>query len=135
MIPDSITNTLYLADCLPNKYPEFYEKFESLLRRCNISFQLLPKTKDIWAVDYMPIQVSEKKFVQFVYDPDYLKGKVLSKTISNVDHICDLINLNRINSNIVLDGGNVSKTTDKVIMCDKIFQDNLNYSRYDLIKI
>jgi agmatine deiminase len=95
-------------------------------------FQLLPDTKDIWAVDYMPIQVSLDKFVQFVYNPDYLQSKKWIKTISDVENICNYIKLNRIKSDIVLDGGNVTKTTDKVIMCDKIFIENPHYSRRQL---
>lgn len=132
MIPDSQTNKLYLADCLPTKHPKFFADFEVVLKNCGISFQLLPSTKDIWVVDYMPIQVSLDKFIQFVYNPDYLQSKKWIKSISNVENICNSINLNRIKSDIVLDGGNVTKTTDKVIMCDKIFFENPNYERRQL---
>ncbi|MBC7124023.1 MAG: agmatine deiminase family protein [Bacteroidales bacterium] len=132
MIPDSQTNTLYLADCLPKKHPKFFKDFEAVLKKCGITFQLLPYTKDIWAVDYMPVQVTVDKFVQFVYNPDYLQSRKWLKTIPDVESICNSIRLNRIKSNIVLDGGNVIKTTDKVIMCDKIFLENSNYSRRQL---
>jgi hypothetical protein len=30
-------------------------------------------TKDIWIRDYMPIQLSDDKFLVYKYDPDYLK--------------------------------------------------------------
>lgn len=132
MIPDSQTNTLYIADCLPKKHPKFFAVFEAVLKKCGITFQLLPYTKDIWAVDYMPVQVTADKFVQFVYNPDYLQSRKWLKTIPDVESICNSIRLNRIKSNIVLDGGNVIKTTDKVIMCDKIFLENPNYSRRQL---
>lgn len=75
MISDSKTNTLYLADCLQSKCPTFFTNFEKVLNKCNISFKLLPNTKDIWAVDYMPIQVSLNKYIQFHYNPDYLQKK------------------------------------------------------------
>ena len=132
MIPDSQTNTLYIADCLPKKHPKFFMDFEAILKKCGITFQLLPDTKDIWAVDYMPVQVTVDKFVQFVYNPDYLQSRKWIKTITDVESICNSIRLNRIKSDIVLDGGNVIKTTDKVIMCDKIFLENPNYSRRQL---
>jgi agmatine/peptidylarginine deiminase len=80
----------------------------------------------------MPIQVSLNNFIQFVYNPDYLQSKKWIKSISNVDSICDKINFKRSKSDIVLDGGNVTKTTDKVIMCDKIFFENPHYSRRQL---
>jgi len=132
MVTENQTNKLYLADCLPTKHPKFFADFEATLKKCGISFQLLLNTKDIWAVDYMPIQVSLDKFVQFVYNPDYLQSKKWIKTISDVENICNSINLKRIKSDIVLDGGNVTKTTDKVIMCDKIFLENPNYERRQL---
>lgn len=135
MIPDKQTNFLYLADTLPKKYSNFFKQFEKVLNDCDISFQLLPNTKDVWAVDYMPIQIDKDSFVQFVYNPDYLRDAVnWSKTISDVDTISKAINLSPQKSNIVLDGGNVTRTTDKVIMCDKIFTENPSIKERDLIR-
>lgn len=134
MIPDNKTNFLYLADTLPKKYPNFYTRFENLLIENKINFKLLPQTKDVWAVDYMPIQIDQNKFVRFVYNPIYLQPKTYLKTISDVDTICELIGIETIKSNIVIDGGNVTKTTDKVIMTDRIFKDNPTFERKALIK-
>lgn len=72
MITDSQTNFVFIADTLSAKYPEFAKEFVSKLEQAKIPFDVLPKTKDVWAVDYMPIQVSENKFVRFTYKPDYL---------------------------------------------------------------
>lgn len=135
MISDSATNYLYLADTLPKVYPTFYHEFEKVLDACNINFQLLPQTKDVWAVDYMPVQIEKDKFVQFVYNPDYLRNDVKwSKTISNADEICKAINILTQKSNLVIDGGNVVRTTDKIIMCDKVFTENPTITKRDLIK-
>lgn len=134
MIPDNKTNFLYLADTLPKKYSNFYSQFEEILNQCNIIFKLLPQTKDVWAVDYMPIQIDKSKFVRFVYNPKYLRSKKYLKTISDVDAICEQIGIETVKSNIILDGGNVTRTTDKVIMTDRIFIDNSNYERKQLIK-
>ncbi len=134
MIPDNKTNFLYLADTLLKKYSNFFQQFEKVLNKCKINFELLPQTKDVWAVDYMPIQIELNKFIRFVYNPKYLQRKRYLKTISDVDAICDLIEIKTIKSTIVLDGGNVTRTTDKVIMTDRIFIDNSNYDRKNLIK-
>src|SRR6185312_13300983 len=109
MIPDYQTNFLYLADTLPKKYPSFYHRFEKVLRDCEIDFQLLPDTKDVWAVDYMPVQVRQDQFVRFAYNPCYLQSPKFLKTISDVDGICEEIGLKPDKSGIVLDGGNVTK--------------------------
>jgi len=129
MIIDSQTNFLYLADTLPTKYPNFYKLFEEILKRQNIRFALLPGTKDIWAVDYMPIQCANDNFIQFKYNPTYLQSERDKKTISNVDEICRKINLNPVVSDIVLDGGNIVKCSSKVIMTDRVFIDNPSYER------
>ena len=104
------------------------------MKKCNFNFQFLQDTKDIWVVDFMPVQISKDKFVQFTYNPDYLQPKKYQKTISNVDNICEAINLTTTKLKLVVDGGNVSRSTDKVIMCDKVFHENKNISEKDLIK-
>src|SRR5712691_9715529 len=93
MIRDCQTNKLFLADCLPKMQPNFFQRFEKVLKDCNISFQFIPNTKDIWAIDFMPVQISRDKFAQFTYNPDYLQPKKYQKTISDVDSICKAINL------------------------------------------
>ena len=134
MITDSQTNFLYLADTLPIKYTDFYKRFENALRDCNISFDFLPQTKDVWAVDYMPIQTDLNKFVRFIYNPSYLQTKKYLKTISNVDEICKAIGIETFKTNIIIDGGNVTRWTNKVIMTDRVFKDNPTFERKQLIK-
>lgn len=134
MITDRQTNKLFLADSLPKQQPKFFRRFEKVLNDCNINFQFLQNTKDIWAVDFMPVQISRDKFVRFTYNPDYLQSKKYQKTISDVDSICKAINLTTIKSRLIVDGGNVSRSTDKVIMCDKVFHENKHIPEKDLIK-
>lgn len=135
MIIDSQTNFVYLADCLVRIYPNFAQDLVSKLKENKISFDFLPGTKDVWAVDYMPIQVSEHKFIRFSYSPDYLiSTKKWSKTISDVDAICGKIGIKTIKSNIVLDGGNISKWKNKVLMTTKVFLENKNLSELQLIE-
>lgn len=81
-----------------------------------------------------PYKLTFNKFIRFVYNPLYLQSKKNLKTISGVDAICEQIGIETIKSNIILDGGNVTRTTDKVIMTDRIFIDNPLYVRKELIK-
>ena len=46
MMTDNNTNTLYLADYLPTKYPKCYADLEGVLNKYNIAFEHLPHTKD-----------------------------------------------------------------------------------------
>lgn len=134
MITDRLANYLFLADTLPKKQPIFFQRFEKILNECNINFQFLPGTKDIWARDYMPIQVSKHNYVQFIYNPDYLQTPGSKKTISDVDSICNEIGLTPFKSNLFVDGGNVVCTYDTVVMCDKVFHENKKIPKKDLEK-
>jgi len=135
MIPDGETNCLYLADTLSKKHPSFFKQFQQALYRCGITPRILPNTKDIWAVDYMPVQVSKDRFVQFTYNPDYLRNDPEGRaTISDVDSICKAIGLKPTKSSILVDGGNVVRTANKVIMCDKVFKENDGIGRLELTR-
>jgi agmatine deiminase len=134
MITDSQTNFLYLADTLQIKYPEFYKRFVNVLNDCEIKFDFLAQTKDVWAVDYMPIQIGLNKFIRFVYNPSYLQAKKYLKTISDVDLICKSIGIETSKSDIIIDGGNITRWTNKVIMTERVFKDNPTYERKQLIK-
>lgn len=133
MIADFQTNFLYLADCLPIKYPHFYKRFETLLNENKITIQLLPNTKDVWAVDYMPIQITLNEYVQFVYNPSYLKAKKYLKSISDVDEICQTIGMETQKTDIIIDGGNLTRCSNKVIMTDRVFKENPAYERKKLV--
>lgn len=133
MIIDEETNKLYLADCLPKSYPEFFKRFEKVLNECNIPFDFLPGTKDIWAVDFMPVQISTDKFIRFKYAPDYLLPKKYHKFISDSEAICKEIKIDAKPSNLIVDGGNVVRSRDKVIMCDKVFYENKSVPEKELI--
>lgn len=125
MITDSETSFVYLADTLALKYPKFNAEFEAVLQKANVHYGFLPQTKDVWAVDYMPIQIDRNEFLNFKYYPDYLIDTIKWKnTISDTELICKLINLKVKVSDIVVDGGNVIRSENKVIMCDKVFFEN-----------
>ena len=134
MITDNENKKLFLADCLPAKQPKFFPCLEKVLKDCKVDFEFLPGTKDIWARDYMPVQVSKDKFIQFRYNPDYLQSPYWRKTISDVDAICKAINLKPVKSELIVDGGNLIRSQDKVIMCDKVFNENKNIPKNRLVR-
>ena len=71
MVTDQITNTIYFSHNLEQKCPDLYHSLSTLKEKgCPIDF--FQGAKDIWARDYMPIQVAPDKFVAFKYLPDYL---------------------------------------------------------------
>jgi agmatine deiminase len=137
MITDGQTNFLYLADTLAVKFPAFYTQLQNMLDACVIPYRVLPETKDVWAIDYMPIQVTNDRFVQFVYNPDYLQndGKTnWQQTITDSRAVCHRIKVKSEQSAIVLDGGNVIRSQKAVIMTAKVFRENPGYEKRQLTR-
>lgn len=132
MTIDSFTDTVFFSDLLPARCPELYKSIKAILDENKIEHRLLQNTKDIWCRDYMPIQANEKRFVFYKYHPDYLDTSFYRRTITDVSaipHIDSLRNEETYNLDLILDGGNVVKCRDKVIMTEKVFFENKDKSR------
>ncbi|HYF66702.1 MAG TPA: agmatine deiminase family protein [Ohtaekwangia sp.] len=123
MILDNETSLLYLSDNIRSR-ATFFAELSALLQSRKIQYHLLPNTRDIWAVDYMPVQVALDRFVQFRYQPDYLQSAKYITTQTDPDEVCKDIGLDRIHSNIILDGGNIIKGKKWAILTDKVFKEN-----------
>lgn len=139
MIADWQTNKVYLSNKLEVKFPKTYEKFTNKLKAFNYIPDILPNTKDIWARDYMPIQVNDSKFIEYRYDPDYLQGDSDDKETRELkiypDIVCDSIGLQTIKTDIILDGGNIVKSENTIVLTDKVVWENQrHYSEKQLIK-
>lgn len=132
MITDKDTNTIYFSEKLKEQFPEVAAEIYSTLDQLGAACRFLPCTKDIWARDYMPVQVSEHKFIQYTFRPDYLQQ--FEDIKSDPESICNDIKLKTVRSDIVLDGGNVIKSDNCVIMTDKIILENIQkYSKEQLL--
>jgi agmatine deiminase len=132
MISDFQTNTIYFSKWLLKNHKDVANQITQILEKQGIKYHWLENTADYWARDYMSIQVNEQKFVQYVYQPDYLKGK--KDYITNPDEVLKSLEIPTIKTNIVLDGGNVVKSANAVVLTDKIFLENKHlYSESVLI--
>jgi len=130
VITDNQTNFVYFSELIKDKYPAEISGLTDILRKHYISFDFLKGTKDIWCRDYMPVQISQNEFIGFKYSPKYLNGYESIKS----DPI-EVYNANGIQSKfceINLDGGNVVKCADRVIISERVFSEN-NIPRFQLI--
>ena len=83
----------------------------------------------------MPVQVSEDKFIEYRYDPDYLQSVKERRFKSYPDLIMAGLNIKTEKTDIILDGGNVVKFGNKVIMTDKIIPENSpKYLKHELLE-
>lgn len=135
MITNINTNKVYIAKGMTSeKYVDATGCLLGTLHNQKVHWDFLPQTTSplhIWARDYMPVQVSKNKFVRFNYSPDYLKDNPKYKPDTSA--ILSELKVKVIDSDIIIDGGNVISCGGKVIMTDKIFRENPHYERNVLI--
>lgn len=139
MIADWQTNRVYVSGLLRQKFPDTYRRISDALKTFGYTLEDLPNTRDIWARDYMPIQVSNDKFIEYRYDPDYLQGGPDDKQTREIktypDMVCDSIGLKTVKSDMIIDGGNVVKSENTLILTDKVIWENKrHYSQKALIR-
>jgi len=139
MISDNTTNFIFFSERIKTdiRFSDTANKIIKVLDDNKLQYDFLLNTNDIWARDYMPIQISENKFIEYRYDPDYLQGEVKGnrnlKTYPDI--VCDSINLKTKKSNIILDGGNIVKSSNCIILTDKIVKENKHqYNKTELVK-
>ncbi|MBR6035419.1 MAG: hypothetical protein IKP41_00480 [Bacteroidaceae bacterium] len=107
------------------KYLDVATRLVNVFHRQKIAWEMLPQTSSplhIWARDYMPVQVRKDKFVRFCYAPDYLRESPEYKPDTSA--VLSELGIEVIDSDIVLDGGNVVSCGDKVILTDKIIRES-----------
>ena len=158
MITDNLTNTVYFSGLLPVKCPILNASISEVLLKRGISFDYLKGTKDIWCRDYMPIQIQKDRLIAYKYTPDYLQDKRHIRLQTNPEDVlqADSNELFRvlptcrvedvafdgmcsipiskpivetIKIDLVMDGGNVVKCDDIVVMTEKVFVENSDKSR------
>ncbi len=139
MIADWQTNTIHLSGKLYTDFPKVYKRIKSKLTEFGYESVVLQNTNDIWARDYMPIQIDSKKYLEYRYDPDYLQGNSDDRETRELktypDIVCDTIGLKTIKTDLIIDGGNIVKSENTIILTDKVVWENeRHYSEKKLIK-
>ena len=125
---------VYMSELLKTNYTEACDRLISILEKHNVKYAFLKGTKDIWCRDYMPVQTESGKFIQFRYNPSYLKGNVeWEASRSDVKEVCRLNNINAQFSDINLDGGNVLICDGRVIISDRIFVENPDKDKNEIV--
>lgn len=126
MITDAQTNIVYFSNVLPEEFPNEFNELSAIIKEAGYQVKLLVGTDDFFCRDFMPVQVLEKDFVQFVFRPEaYLKGEEKS-------YLTDPMYVQLMTSGLtkprysplILDGGNVIKGEGKAIVTDRVLKDN-----------
>ena len=110
-------------------------RYSKAITDAGIDCKSIKNTKDIWAIDYMPVQLHDGTFVKFIYDPDYLQTRHYKKTITDFRKVEIDFEPKVHYSKLKIDGGNVISFGKKYILTDKIFAENPGLTQKELLKI
>lgn len=137
MIPDHSKNFIYLASTLPSKMPLFYKHFTAAITSAGIEQGILTGTSDIWPVDYMPVQLSGNQFVQYIFKPDYLTTRKYFHLLTDAERVWNNLELDTevFSCDLVLDGGNLVYEKDTLIVTDKVFTENADKTKTQVIQL
>lgn len=128
MLTDQETDFLFVSDRLCER-ETFWNGLVKVLDTHRVRYDILEGTRDIWCVDYMPVQVAPGRFIQFRYNPDYLQEGDWPSTITDGASVAESVGIEPKKSNFLVDGGNVVRGKDAVILTDKVFIENRSHSR------
>lgn len=129
MFNEQKTNTLVLSSRLADRYPVIYNQLVSACEENSIATLSLNESLNIWCRDWMPIQVNGE-FVKFRYGYGRDNPKFKNLAIKSADWRW----LNPLKcSNLRLDGGNVVRHGDDIIMTDIIYRHNPDVPKTKLV--
>jgi len=129
MIPDWKTNKVYYSFQSTYDFKPELKELKEIIKHKNFKYGHIAGTKDYYCRDYMPIQLIKNEFVQFEFQPDYLINKPeRQEFVTNPKNVLKknvfLENFKIKESELILDGGNIIKSENKVIITDKVAKDN-----------
>lgn len=138
-VKDNAEQIVYMSELLMNRHPDTCKSLIAVLEKHNVKYSFIKGTYDIWCRDYMPVQTESGKFIQFKYDPSYLKGKKeWEDSRSDVKKIRKendwMAKFSISESDINLDGGNVIICDGRAILSDRIFSENPEMDKETLKK-
>ena len=131
MISDRDADVVYVSDRLATAHPSLASGLREVLAHHGIALMEIRGTRDIWCRDYMPVPVGDGEFVRFRYAPDYLKGH--EHLITRPGNVGPIPEVGRcVDSDIVLDGGNVVRWASRCVVTDKVYRENPGVGRAGL---
>lgn len=134
MTTDSETDKVYFSEWLRSDFPKVAKSICAILESHGVEYGFLKHTKDYWCRDYMPVQVNKGKFVKYRYKPDYLADKTMRRYATDPADALAELGISTESTDLVIDGGNVIRCPEKVIMTEKVFRENGDKPRMAVAK-
>ncbi len=125
---------LWVADGLRSQQ-SFHDGFRRVMNRIGIRYGCIEGVAhNIWCRDYMPVATAHGTLVQFRYWPDYLvRSPKHRRTIVDASTLVVERSVPRVQSDLIVDGGNVVLGPGYAVLTRKVLRENPHYTRHRLI--
>lgn len=124
---------IYFSELIKSDLPKLYSELSQALDKHGVKHGLLLNTKDYWCRDYMPFPLGDSKYLRYIYNPDYLRNFTEKREyITDPKPVCETLKLDCIDTDILIDGGNIVRCGDKIVMIDKVYNENPQYGKDEL---
>ncbi len=155
MIQDKECNSVYFSEFLEEMFPKMVFELKTILEKYDYEPQFIPmldntligKRLSIWVRDYMPIQRDMCDHILFDYKPDYLVNikkyaphvpdgkKVLLHPLIGMDALDFRNGDPQFPEGLNIDGGNMLRCGDYIIMTDKVFDENPTWTQQNIVNV
>jgi agmatine deiminase len=126
-------NLVFISDRLPARHPALVDALGRILADHGIPLRTIAGTRDVWCRDYMPVQLAPGEFLQYRYEPDYLRHG-FEHLMTRPGDIAPIPEVEMCSTlDIILDGGNVVSRGHRCIVTEKVFRENPGLARADLL--
>ncbi|MDX5428504.1 MAG: agmatine deiminase family protein, partial [Bacteroidota bacterium] len=128
-----MSHSIYISGLLKDRFPKVYSDLLSAFKAVGVQGLELSNTRDIWCRDYMPICSANLDWVQFEFDPKYLKEKKYLSLKTDPIYVLKELDLEHRRSSIKLEGGNFVCYGTHGVMTERVFEENPTFSKSQLI--
>lgn len=118
---------LYISDLLENRYPSVAGCLKQVTE-----IGTIPRTKDVWVRDFMPIRNTRDEWMLFQYFSKYLQNPKYRSLITDNKAVCKEMRLDFTYSSIILDGGSVVYRDMLYFVSERVLRDNAQFSRIQI---
>ena len=135
MITDTKTNFVYFSSLLKSdeKYLPLWKRLKPILKTEQIKHGFIENTRDIWCRDFMPVHLEDNSFVEFRFFPDYYIHPDYIHLLTIQHELKYDITIMPKKSKLIIDGGNIVRSKDFVILTDKIYKENSYFRKSGVI--
>jgi agmatine deiminase len=118
------SNKLYFSSIIHEDldFLDDWNQIKTILDKHKVNYDFIKGTTDLFVRDFMPLQLPDGSFIQFRYEPSYLDKELEYRSDPKI--VNEANGFHPKNSDINLDGGNVVRNGNRIIMTERIFAEN-----------